>query len=48
MICFIAVNFVICYKNQMFTRINLVLAVDYFLRFTLDLFQSRLLFAIIK
>lgn len=27
MICFIAVNFVICYKNQMFTPINLVLAV---------------------
>lgn len=27
MICFIAVNFVICYKNHMFTLINLVLAV---------------------
>lgn len=27
MVGFIAVNFVICYKNQMFTPINLVLVI---------------------
>lgn len=38
MICFIAVNFVICYKNQMFTPIDLVLAVGVVFGIYTDLF----------